>query len=91
MVQLPLPRFGKRRRFTTGPFPEWEELGKTDAERRRRSRAKVCAVQSEAEFINVHSSLSSGRANRLPDLTPSNPSICRPLRWSKGKWWEKES
>jgi putative transposase len=43
------------------PFPEWEELGKTDAERRRRWRAEVCAVQSEAALMTVRSSLRSGR------------------------------
>ena len=56
-----------------GPFPESEELGKTDAERRRRSQAKVLAVQSEAELMNVHRSLWSDRENRLPDLAPVEP------------------
>jgi putative transposase len=38
------------------PFREWEELGKTDAERRRRWPAKLCAVQNEAEFTTVRNS-----------------------------------
>jgi putative transposase len=43
------------------PFPEWDDLGKTDAERRRRWRAKVCATQSDAELTTLRSSLRSGR------------------------------
>jgi putative transposase len=43
------------------PFPEWEDLGKTDAERRRRWRAKVCAAQSDGELTTLRSSLRSGR------------------------------
>ncbi len=43
------------------PFPEWQELGGTDAERRRRWRAKVCAAQKEAEITSVRASLLSGR------------------------------
>jgi putative transposase len=43
------------------PFPEWEELGRTEAERRRRWRSQVCAAQSEAELTSVRSSLRSGR------------------------------
>jgi putative transposase len=64
------------------PFPEWEELGRTEAERRRRWRAKVRAVQGESELDAVRRSLGSGRpygaaewtermAERLGiDLTP---------------------
>ncbi len=51
------------------PFPEWEELGKTDAERRRRWRAKVCAAQSEAELMTVRGSLRSGRPFGAPEWT----------------------
>ena len=43
------------------PFPEWEELGRTEAERRKRWRAKVSATQKEAELTSVRSSLRSGR------------------------------
>ncbi len=50
-------------------FPEWEELGKTDAERRRRWRIKVCAVQGEAELMTVRSSLRSGRPFGAPEWT----------------------
>ena len=42
-------------------FPEWDELGRTEAERRRRWRARVRARQSEAELMSVRSSLRSGR------------------------------
>jgi putative transposase len=42
-------------------FPEWDELGRTEAERHRRWRAKVRAVQMEAELTTVRSSLRSGR------------------------------
>jgi putative transposase len=51
------------------PFPEWEELGRSEAERRRRWRAKVCAVQSEAELIKVRASLQSGRPFGTSDWT----------------------
>jgi putative transposase len=43
------------------PFPRWVELGRTEAERRRRWRAKVCARQSEAELTAVRNSLRSSR------------------------------
>jgi hypothetical protein len=42
------------------PFPEWAELGQTEAERRRRWRAKVCSMQSEAELTKVRGSLRNG-------------------------------
>ena len=51
------------------PFPEWDELGKTDAERRRRWRARVCAAQSEAELMSVRGSLRSGRPFGAPEWT----------------------
>ncbi len=35
------------------PFPEWEELGRTETERRRRWRAKVRATQEEPELDAV--------------------------------------
>jgi putative transposase len=43
------------------PFPEWDELGRTESERRKRWRAKVCAAQKEAELVTVRASLRSGR------------------------------
>ena len=48
------------------PFPEWQELGRTEAERRRRWRAKVRTTQCEEELTAVRDSLRSGRprANR---------------------------
>ena len=67
------------------PFPEWDELGRTEAERRRRWRAKVGMAQSEAELTAVRGSLRSGRplgaldwteqmAKRLKlDLIPPSP------------------
>jgi putative transposase len=42
-------------------FPEWEELGGTEAERRRRWRAKVRGAQPAAELEAVRHSLSSGQ------------------------------
>jgi hypothetical protein len=39
------------------PFPEWEELGKIDAKRRRRWPAKVCAVENEAKLTTARNSL----------------------------------
>ena len=51
------------------PFPEWEQLGRTEAERRRRWRAKVRAVPSEAELTVVRSSLRSGRPFGAQDWT----------------------
>jgi putative transposase len=41
-------------------FPEWEELGRTNSERRRHWRAKVRARQDEAELAAVRSSLQDG-------------------------------
>jgi putative transposase len=43
------------------PFPEWEQLGRTEAERRRRWRAKVRAAQRAGELTAVRDSLRSGR------------------------------
>lgn len=43
------------------PFPEWQELGRTEAERRRRWRAKVRTTQCEEELTAVRDSLRSGR------------------------------
>jgi putative transposase len=43
------------------PFPEWDELGRTEAERRKRWRAKVVAAQNETELMTVRDSLRSGR------------------------------
>ena len=43
------------------PFPEWNELGRTEAERRRRWRAKVRAGLTEDELMSIRSSLRSGR------------------------------
>jgi putative transposase len=51
------------------PFPEWEELGGTEAERRRRWRAKVFATQNEAELMTVRGSLRSGRPFGAPEWT----------------------
>jgi putative transposase len=51
------------------PFPEWDELGRTEAERRRRWRAKVGAVQNEAELATVRGSLRSGRPMGAPEWT----------------------
>jgi putative transposase len=64
------------------PIPEWDELGQSESERRKRWRAKVCAPQKEIEVTAVRNSLRSGRplgtdewteriAKRLNiDLTP---------------------
>lgn len=43
------------------PFPVWESLGRTEAERRRRWRTKLSAKQSDAELKAVRDSLQSGR------------------------------
>ena len=51
------------------PFPEWDELGRTEAERRRRWRAKVRAEQSDAELMSVRKSLLSGRPFGASDWT----------------------
>jgi putative transposase len=42
-------------------FPEWQRLGPTEAERRRRWRAKLRAAQKQEELRGVRSSLASGR------------------------------
>jgi REP-associated tyrosine transposase len=41
-------------------FPEWERLGSTESERRRRWRVKLRATQREEELRAVRASLSSG-------------------------------
>jgi putative transposase len=51
------------------PFPEWDELGRTEAERRKRWRAKVRAVQAEPELDAVRRSLRSGRPFGAGDWT----------------------
>jgi putative transposase len=51
------------------PFPEWEELGRTEAERRRRWRAKVRAAPDESELAAVRRSLQSGRPFGAADWT----------------------
>jgi putative transposase len=42
-------------------FPEWDELGRTNVERRKRWRAKVRAEQEEHELAAVRKSLRDGR------------------------------
>ena len=51
------------------PFPEWEDPGQTEAERRKRWRAKVRAVQDEPELNAVRRSLRSGRPFGAVDWT----------------------
>jgi putative transposase len=43
------------------PFPEWEQLGRMEAERRARWRRKVRSGQAEAELAAVRASLRTGR------------------------------
>jgi hypothetical protein len=50
-------------------FPEWEELGRTQAERRKRWRAKVRGVQDESELSAVRQSLQHGRPFGATDWT----------------------
>ena len=52
-------------------FPEWDDLGRTEAERRKRWRAKVRGEQDEAELRAVRQSLRSGRPFGRPDWTES--------------------
>jgi putative transposase len=42
------------------PFPEWNELGKSEAERRKRWRTKVRGHQSDAELAAIRNSWRSG-------------------------------
>ncbi len=49
------------------PFPEWEKLGRTEGERRRRWRVKMSATQKAAEVSAVRDSLRNGRAFGDPD------------------------
>jgi putative transposase len=51
------------------PFPEWEELGSTERERRRRWRAQVYAPQQEAELSHLRRCLQSGRPFGSPEWT----------------------
>jgi hypothetical protein len=48
-------------------FPEWEQLGRTEVERRRRWRVKVRAAQAESELTAVRRSLQSGRPLGSPE------------------------
>ena len=69
----------------SSPFPEWEQLGGTEAERRRRWRAKVGAVQSEDELMSVRGSLRSGRPFGTDDWTEKidgHVRICGRPGWS---------
>src|SRR5262249_946395 len=50
-------------------FPEWGGVGRAEAERRERWRAKVRAVQKESELATVRGSLRSGRPLGSPDWT----------------------
>jgi REP-associated tyrosine transposase len=50
-------------------FPEWDELGRTEAQRRRRWRSKVRGVQDEGELAAVRTSLRSGRPFGTDDWT----------------------
>jgi len=50
-------------------FPEWEHLGRTDGERRRRWRAMVRAVQDESELSTVRQSVRTGRPFGATDWT----------------------
>jgi putative transposase len=43
------------------PFPQWEQLGRTEGARRRRWRAKLCAAQRQGELTAIRDSLRSGR------------------------------
>jgi putative transposase len=47
-------------------FPEWEQLGPTEAERRRRWRMKVGGRQKEDELTAIRDSLRSGRPLGTP-------------------------
>jgi len=61
-------------------FPEWEELGRTEAERRRRWRAKVRGAQPEAELEAVRRSLRSGQpfgASEWSDVTAKRLNLHR--------------
>jgi putative transposase len=50
-------------------FPEWKELGRAEAERRKRWRAKVRAAQGEPELDAVRGALHSGRPFGSADWT----------------------
>jgi putative transposase len=43
------------------PFPVWDELGRTESERRKRWRAKVSAPQNERDVEAIRRSVRSGR------------------------------
>jgi putative transposase len=51
------------------PFREWDKLGRTEAERRKRWRAKLRAVQGGPELDAVRRSLRSGRPFGAEDWT----------------------
>jgi len=51
------------------PFPEWDELGRTEVERRKRWRTKVRAEQEENELAAVRKSLRGGWPFGAPEWT----------------------
>ena len=51
------------------PFPEWDDLGRTEAERWRRWRAKVRKPQEESELVAVRRSLKTGGPLGAPEWT----------------------
>jgi putative transposase len=51
------------------PSPAWEQLGRTEGERRRRWRTRLAARQKEAEVTAVRTSLRNGRPFGDPDWT----------------------
>jgi putative transposase len=50
-------------------FPAWNDLGGTEAERRKRWREKVRARQRGAELLSIRNSLRSGRPFGTPEWT----------------------
>ena len=51
------------------PFPDWEELGRTETDRCRRWQTKVHATQGDAELRSVRGSLRIGRPLGTPEWT----------------------
>jgi putative transposase len=71
----------------TSSFLEWEQLGQTESERRRRWWTKVRGVQGEEELREVRASIRSGRPfeNTVWTEDVAHRLQIDPSRWPRGR------
>ncbi len=58
--------------FAFDPFPEFDALGRTPAERRARWRRKVMAPQSESDLARIRDSVRTGKPLGQPEWIARN-------------------